>query len=91
MTVPDYQYQPMCRKANLTYPYDGYCRASVSDGKPRVVAEQLAELVELIVNKLVSWSAANGFAPGLLPHAEAAGVRVIAWNLDDLYHSERDQ
>ena len=35
--------------------------------------------------------AANGFAPGFLPHAEAAGVRVIAWSLEDLYPSERDQ
>ena len=35
--------------------------------------------------------AANGFAPGFLPHAEGAGVRVIAWNLEDLFAAERDQ
>lgn len=29
--------------------------------------------------------AAGGFTPGFLSHAEAAGVRVIAWSLDDLY------
>jgi hypothetical protein len=35
--------------------------------------------------------AANGFAPGYLAHAKAAGVHVIAWSLEDLYPSERDQ
>jgi hypothetical protein len=35
--------------------------------------------------------AANGFAPGFLPHAEGAGVRVITWNLGALFSSERDQ
>jgi AAA+ ATPase superfamily predicted ATPase len=32
--------------------------------------------------------AANGFAPGFLQHAEAAGVRVIAWSLEELYSPE---
>ena len=35
--------------------------------------------------------AANGFAPGFLTHAEGDGVRVIAWNLEDLYLSGRGQ
>ena len=33
--------------------------------------------------------AANGFAPGFLQHAGGDGVRVIAWNLEDLYPSEK--
>jgi AAA+ ATPase superfamily predicted ATPase len=33
--------------------------------------------------------AAGGFAPGFLSHAEAAGVRVIAWSLEDLYRSDK--
>ena len=32
--------------------------------------------------------AANGFAPGFLQHAEAAGVRVITWSLEELYPPE---
>ena len=33
--------------------------------------------------------AAGGFTSGFLSHAEGAGVRVIAWNLEDLYNAER--
>jgi hypothetical protein len=40
---------------------------------------------------MVLYVAANGFTPGFLPHAEDAGVRVMTWNLEDLYPSERDQ
>jgi hypothetical protein len=32
--------------------------------------------------------AANGFAPGFLSHAEGAGVRVIAWTLEDAYNEQ---
>jgi uncharacterized protein len=32
--------------------------------------------------------AANGFAPGFSQHAGGAGVRVIAWNLEELYTPE---
>jgi hypothetical protein len=34
--------------------------------------------------------AANGFAPGFLQDAGGAGVRVVAWNLEDLYPPERN-
>lgn len=34
--------------------------------------------------------AANGFAPGFLQDAGGADVRVVAWNLEDLYPPERN-
>jgi hypothetical protein len=34
---------------------------------------------------MLLYVAVNGFAPGFLPHAEGAGVRVITWSLEDLY------
>jgi hypothetical protein len=39
---------------------------------------------------MLLYIAADGFAPRFLRHAEGAGVRVVTWNLEDLYSSGSD-